>query len=361
MPINVSARLYELFNAVNIAGYYNTKQEPVRPYLGATLFPPTEVVGRKLSFITGRAGAPIALRASALDANAPLRSPIPLNVVEAEMPFFREGMQIKESIMMDLAVALQTTNEALWRPYIEKAYDGAYDLILGADATVERMRMALLSTGVINILDEKDNVPIDIDYGFDTASQMTTLAGTAMWSNTATSDPMGDLEKAMIAANIGSARVIMTRATFNMMRASEKLRGNIFVGGVSPATVTPQQVQDYFSANYDFAFTILEPRQNNYRLAWDAPTADIRKFFPDGVASVVQGGVTLGETVYGSTPEGLTADMEGAQTEIVNTGVAVRTYTTPHTVNVNTVVSETVLPSFPEIGSLHIINAYTPA
>lgn len=359
MPINVQVRLSELFNAPNIAGYYNTMQEPARPYLGATFFPPNEVVGRKLKFITGRAGVPIVLRASALDANAPLRSPIPLNMVEQEMPFFREAQQIKEELLMDLAVALQVPSESYWRPYIERAYDDAYHLVLGADATVERMRMMLLSTGAINILDVKDNVPITADYGFNTATQMATLTGDDAWSAPTTSNPPRDIETAMTAANLGSARMLMTRATFNMMRQSAAIRGSIFVGGVSPAVITPAQVTEYIQNNYGVTITILEPRQNQYKLAWDAPTAPVRKFFPDGVAALIPDGTALGETVYGSTPEGLTSDMEGAQTEIVNTGVAIRTYTTPHTVNVNTVVSQTVMPSFPEIGSLYIINAYT--
>lgn len=357
MAIEIIKKLLELFGAPSIAGYYNTRQEPVRPYVGATLFPSSEVVGRELKYVKGRAGVPIALRASALDANAPLRDRIPMYLVKHNMPFFREASQLNEELLMELTVVLQVS-DAYAEPVIRRVYDDRYHFILSADVAAERLRMYLLSHGLINILDAKDNVPIVADYGFDAAKQSVTLTGTAAWNQHETAQPLTDLETGMQAVGLDSARAMMTLATYNQMKLSAQLKGAMFVGTGAPTIVTGGQVDQYLESNYKVRPLILTPRQNQYRFAWD-DEGTRRQFFPDGVVSLIPDGTALGETVYGSTPEGLTSDMEGAETEIVNTGVAIRTYVTPHTVNMNTVVSQTVLPSFPDIDSLYIINAYT--
>lgn len=356
MAVNVEAKITELFSAPNLAGYYNTKQEPERPYIGATLFPNTQVVGRELKYVLGRAGVPVALRASALDANAPFRDRIPMYMVKNEMPFFRESSQLNEEMMMDLMPALQVS-ENYARPIIDKIFDDRYNFILSAEVSAERLRMYLLAHGEIDIIDTNDNVPIKAEYGFDAATQMTTLAGTDAWDQTATSQPMLDIEAAMEAVGLDSAIGIMTQATYNRMKQSESLRNSMFGGNTAPQIVTPGQVDDYLSTNYKFTPLIITPRNNQYRLAWEA-VGTKRQFFPDGVVTLIPAGATLGETVRGSTPEGLTAGMSGAQTEIVNSGVAIRTYYTPHTVNHSTIVSQTVLPSFPAIENMFIINAY---
>ena len=64
----------------------------------------------------------------------------------------------------------------------------------------------------------------------------------------------------------------------------------------------------------------------------------------------------LGSTYYGTTPEesDLMSGATEAQVQIVNTGVAVTSVKEPHPVNVMTIVSEIVLPSFEAIDGVFI-------
>ena len=81
-------------------------------------------------------------------------------------------------------------------------------------------------------------------------------------------------------------------------------------------------------------------------------------FYPDDRASFLPAS-TLGSTWYGTTPE--EADLvakTGIDVTIVNTGVAVTTLIKEHPVNVETIVSEIVLPSFEqmmEVGILKVV------
>ena len=65
----------------------------------------------------------------------------------------------------------------------------------------------------------------------------------------------------------------------------------------------------------------------------------------------------LGSTWFGTTPE--EADLIGGNTDaevsIVNTGVAVTTLVIPHPVNVETIVSEIVLPSFERLNECYAL------
>lgn len=64
----------------------------------------------------------------------------------------------------------------------------------------------------------------------------------------------------------------------------------------------------------------------------------------------------LGNTWYGTTPEeaDLMSGGTAAEVQIVDTGVAITTIKEPHPVNVETIVSEIVLPSFETIDNIYI-------
>ena len=68
----------------------------------------------------------------------------------------------------------------------------------------------------------------------------------------------------------------------------------------------------------------------------------------------------LGNTYFGTTPEesDLMSGNTDAQVEIVNTGVAITTIKEPHPVNIMTVVSAIVLPSFEAIDNIFIATVH---
>ena len=78
-------------------------------------------------------------------------------------------------------------------------------------------------------------------------------------------------------------------------------------------------------------------------------------FVPDGYVCLVPDGA-LGATWYGTTPE--EADLSAshnADVAVVNTGVAVSRIVGEHPVNINTFVSEIVLPSFERMDEVVVL------
>ena len=82
------------------------------------------------------------------------------------------------------------------------------------------------------------------------------------------------------------------------------------------------------------------------------------KFVPDGYVALLPDGA-LGTTYLGTTPE--EADLRSsnmANVEIVDTGVAVTQIVEPHPVNVNTLVSEIILPSYEQMDKVAVLKVY---
>jgi hypothetical protein len=68
----------------------------------------------------------------------------------------------------------------------------------------------------------------------------------------------------------------------------------------------------------------------------------------------------LGNTWFGTTPEefDLMSGTANASVSIVNTGVAITTIKEPHPVNVQTIVSEIILPSFERMDDIFVIKVF---
>ena len=83
-----------------------------------------------------------------------------------------------------------------------------------------------------------------------------------------------------------------------------------------------------------------------------------KTFIPDGMVALLPGKTALGSTKYGKTPEERSGDASIGNLSIVNTGVAVYTYTTPHPIVTQCIVSEIVLPTFERMDDTYAIKAY---
>ena len=353
MAIQFYKRLGELFSSAAITGYYDTTRADVVPYLGAALLPAERTNSTELKSISGKAGPPVVLRTAEFDAVAPIRPRLPLKMMSNEMPFFREGYKIGEKERQELRVALMA-GDSFATHIIERIYDDQAGLLLGAEAAAERMRMILLSTGFIQTV--IDNVPMDYDYGFNTAEQMTTLTGAAAWDQPDTSDPITDLIDAQEAAGLDGARAIMTLATYRNMIRSSSLLTLKFPGITGNTRILPDEASALVANSANVVLTVLTPEANTFRDRVNGPDM---KFFPDGVVTLVPASGTLGKTYRGVTPE--EADLMGGEdwdVTVTSDGVAVVTETHPHPVTHETRASQIALPVLDRIDYMHILNVY---
>lgn len=340
--------LFDLVNAKNIATYYSNNPSNSIPYLGATLFPAKKQLGLDLSWIKGANGLPVALEPSAFDAKANIRERIGVSKVDTEMPFFREAMRVGEKDRQEINRLLASNLEAAYLPIVNNIYDDVKTLVDGANVQPERMIMQLLSTGKIGITANRQ--VLDYDYGMK-ADHKETLLTTAKWSDTENSDPIGDIIRWQDAVEentgVRPTNAILTRKTFGYLLKNKRIRLDMNPIGGQNIIMTDTMLKQYLTTKLGISVAV-------YNKKYRAENGSLNNFFPDDVFTLIPSG-TLGYTYYGTTPE--EADLmtgTDAEVQIVNTGVTITTIKEAHPVNVQTVVSEIVLPSFETIDNIFI-------
>ncbi|OPA76628.1 phage capsid protein [Paenibacillus selenitireducens] len=340
--------IFDLVNAKNVATYYLANPSNTIPYLGATLFPSKKQLGLDLSWIKGSRGLPVALMPSEFDTKATLRDRIGFSKVDTEMPFFREAMRIGEKDRQELNKLAASQNEALIMPVINAIYDDVTNLVNGAQVIPERMIMQLLSTGKISITANR----LDYDYDYKmAASHKETLTADAKWSNP-DADVVGDIKtwQDTVEDDTGSRPVnaICTRKTWNYILQNKAIRLDMNPLGGQNIIMTDAMMKQYLQTKLGVNVAV-------YNKKFAIQDGSTSLFYPDDVFTLIPDG-TLGNTYYGTTPEesDLMAGSTAAQVSIVNTGVAITTIKEPHPVNVETIVSEIVLPSFETIDTIFI-------
>jgi hypothetical protein len=358
--------LYEIFEANALGAYWtDVNANMADKMIGSTLFPVAKRTGLDLSWIKGRNGLPVALQPSAFDAKAPLRDRIGVKKDETEMPFFREAMRIGEKDRQNIETLL-AKGEAFAQPTIMRIFDDVKALVDGALIQPERMIMQLLYSGRISVSANAENgFPIAYDYNYDTdgswaAENKVELLTTAKWTaaNAATSTPITDLlnAKTLLAEKKGvnATRVIMNTATFKGLMASDSIRKAMNPLGYANIITSAADDRKFVEGKTEMTIILYD------KMFKDENGVD-KKFYPDGYVTLLPA-YTLGNTWFGTTPEefdllgGTTS--EAASVSIVNTGIAITTIKEPHPVNVKTIVSEIVLPSFERMNDIFVIKVY---
>jgi hypothetical protein len=345
--------IFDLITAKEIATYWTTADSNRIPYLGATLFPAKKQLGLDLKWIKGSQGLPVALKASAFDAKAPLRDRIGIKSVETEMPFFREAMRIGEKERQELNKAADAANAGFLKPVITRIYDDIGSLVDGANVVPERMIMQLLSTGCISLVGEADGVRVNYDYDYKLpAAHKATLTSTDKWSDTEHSTPIDDIQEKQdkIEEDTGErpSRALCTRKTWNYLLKNKSIKLDMNPAGGTNVIFTDAMLRQYLQTKVGLDVVVY-----NKKFAQGGTAV---QFFPDDYFTFLPAG-TLGNTYYGTTPEesDLMSGATTADVQIVNTGVAITTIKEPHPVNVQTIVSEIVLPSFEQIDKIFIL------
>lgn len=340
--------IFDLVNAKNIATYYQNNPSNRIPYLGVTLFPPKKQLGLDLNWIKGSNGLPVALMPSEFDAKATIRDRIGFSKIQTEMPFFREAMRIGEKDRQELNKLQSSNLDAMTQTIIANIYDDATNLVNGANVQPERMIMQLLSTGKIRITANRQNY--DYDYKMKDEHKES-LAGDAQWGKV-DATPILDIMKWQdtVEENTGTRpkNAIMTRKTFGYLLNHPSIRLDMNPLGGDLIIMTDAMLKQYLQNKFGLSVAV-------YNKKYRAEDGSLHNFYPDDYFTLIPDG-NLGSTYYGTTPEesDLLTGQSTADVSIVNTGVAITTIKEPHPVNVETIVSEIVLPSFETIDNIFI-------
>jgi hypothetical protein len=355
--------IYDIFESKAIASYWTDVNANMKdPMIGTKYFPVSKQTGLSLAWIKGRNNLPVALQPAAFDTKAPLRDRIGVKELSTEMPFFREAMRIGEKDRQDIETLL-AKGEQFAQPTIMRIFDDVTNLVDGAMVQAERMRMSLLYSGKIGITATAENGrDIAYNYDYDVDSEWATnnnveLLTTAKWTvaNKANSQPINDLldavEKMAETKGVRPVEVLMNTTTFKGMIASESIAKAMNPLGATSMIITRNTAKQFIENETGLTITLYD------KMFKDEQGVD-QKYFPDGYATLLPA-YALGNTWYGTTPEefDLMSGTANASVSIVNTGVAITTIKEPHPVNVQTVVSEIVLPSFERMDDVYVIKA----
>ncbi|ARV01482.1 major capsid protein [Streptococcus pyogenes] len=348
------ALIHEIITSENIKGFYNAKNENVENTLGENAFPSKQQLGLKLSFIKGAAGKPVTLKAAAFDTKVPLRDRMTVELLDEEMPFFKEAMVVKEADRQQLNLLSQTKNQELIDTALAAIYNDKVTLIAGAKARLEAMRMEVLSKGKIHV--SSNGVMKDFDYGLD-ASQKTKPE--TKWSEKDTATPLKDIEGAiekMAEHGFAPEAIIMNSKTLSLIKNAKSTIKLIKPTAPDGAGVTKNDLTSFVADELGLKILLKDGM-----FVGDDGVA--KKYFADGYATLVPNG-NLGYTVFGTTPE--QSDLMGghatdAEVALVETGIAITTTKTTDPVNVQTKVSMIALPSFERLEEVHIINGLQDA
>ena len=349
--------LSDVFTAESVAANWTEAASNATLYYGAGLFPAKKKAGLDLKWICGNKGLPVSLAPSAFDTKSSLRDRIGIKLNKAEMAFFRESMLVKEADEQEI-LRVQDAGDPYAVDVQERVFDDAQTLIDGANVVPERMIMQLLAPlgGKMGIEIQADGVDYTYNYDPDGSwkkQHYLELKGAAKWSASDTCDPMQVLEDAMDAQETLSgnrpAVVLMSKATFQMMKQSKKLRDNILSQNLTAnVNYSTARVKAYVEEELQVTLVI-------YSKQYRKEDGTAAKFYPDNILMLLPDG-ELGSTYYGTTPEERTLMQDiGADVTLVNTGVAVAVTRTNDPVHTKTTVSEIVLPSFERMEECYAI------
>lgn len=351
-------KLTDIYNARAIALQQTEVASNRKPYFGEGLFPAKKKMGLDLKWIKTHKGLPVSLAPSNFDAKSTLRSREGIKMDETQMAFFRESMLVKEEDEQNI-MRVQEASDPYAMEVLDHIYDDTNTLVEGARVVPERMRMQLLAPvddGSPRINIEANGV--QYSYNYDTDGSYKTknykaLTGTAMWSDTANSDPLTDVMEAQdaVEAETGSrpALLLLSKKTMSYLKKNAKLRAAILAQNVSANIfMTDARVNELFSNELGITIVV-------YSKQYKDEAGAAHPFYPDDMATLLPTGA-LGSTWYGTTPEERTLlGSREADVSIVDTGIAVAVTVTSDPVNTKTTVSEIVLPSYERMDETYVL------
>lgn len=337
--------IFDIITSTEIASYWELMTQDRAPYLGEELFPNEKKLGLKLDWLKGSSGLPIVLKASAFDVKAVPRPRIGFEKLSAQMPFFKESKYIDEELRQQLNMIIETGNQAYIDTISNRIFADETELLEGAAAQRERMRMMMLTTGVISM---KSNGQVyEYDYRIPEGHKKTV---TKSWSDK-TATIMDDIRKAqdIIREDTGVelTRAVTTSKVIGYMRNNTEIKKSIAVLTDGQGFISDSKVVSYIKDELGITIAVYDKKYKD-------EDGNTQNYVPEDTFTLIPDG-TLGNTWFGTTPEESDLLTSGvANVSIVDTGVAITTATETDPVNVNTKVTMICLPDFPTADQVFI-------
>lgn len=357
--------LSEAFTARSLGVMWDNYQKTLgsAPYLGRQKFGTRKQDSLDLRYIKGKNGLPVSLKASNFDAQAELRDVGGFSDIQIQMPFYRESYMVTEKEEQEYANYQSAENASLANQVLREISKKPMMLVEGARVVPERQIWQLLapSDGVPKVTVNLAGQSYTIDYTNDSGAEhkkdhFIDISGSESdkWSEAATATPLDDLIKARrnFAKKTGYSltRFTMNTETWEMVLKAEDTKKQVlgitaYNGGIR---LQQGQVTEYLRG-YGIEIEVYD------KLYIDPAGNETKYFIPTGIISATCAGVFLGEYVFGRTPEERSGSLADGNLSIVETGISIYTYSTPHPINTHCVVSMIGLPTFEGMDSVVVM------
>lgn len=346
--------LFDYINSKDIAAYVTEKPENKIPYFAETLFPAKKQLGTDISWLKGANGLPVAIQPSEYDVKARLREKTGFEGVATEMAFFREATRIGEKDRQQLNLLLNNPESQMAMPIIRNIFDEVARLVEGVRVQSEYMRCQLLTGGKIDVTSADGRAKYVYDYGQQNLFKC--KKGHKAWGkDNAAADPVRDIiawcDYMEVLRGIRPTRLVMNRNTFLDMVHCPALHGMMYPDdSAKNYFVSDAKAKSFIEEVTGCTIFVYAKKITTLSHDTGLATGDVVNLIPDGKVVILPPRASLGSTWYGTTPE--ESDLmtgSDAQVSIVNNGTAITTYKETHPVQVVTVVSSVMIPSFETI------------
>lgn len=339
--------IFDLVTSAEIIAYWEALAADEPPYLGEELFPNDKKLGLELKWLKGASGLPIVLKPSAFGSKAVPRDRMKFDRLSAEMPFFKESKYIDEVVRQQLNLVIETGNQAYIDAVINRVFADQIELLRGARAQRERMRMQALTTGLINIT--ANGQALSYDYGVPGAQKQTVQVSWATISTDIIADIRTYQDLVEDTCGVRPTRALVSRKTFGYLLKNTNIKNSVFVLANGAASLNEARVKQYLMDELDLEIVI-------YTKRFTSEAGAATKFVPDDTFILFPAG-NLGKTMFGTTPE--ESDLmtgSAANVSITDMGVAVTTMKHEDPVNVEMKVTMICLPSFEAANQIAILD-----
>lgn len=350
MPVN----MFDGITAENITSYWETLQQNEAPYLGEVLFPNEKQATTHVEWLRGATSAPKPLAPSALDAKAINRARQGFGKVATETRFFKESKYIDEALRQQLALAENSPIASQKDIILNHIFKDSSELLRGASLARELMRMQLLLGGKFTL--NGNGQSFDEDYKMK--ADHLALAKGKSWAEDG-SDPAYDIQAAKdkieTEQGVTITRAIMNHATWTALLGNNQVKSTLLANNANTSAIAlPQSVlSGYLSDEFGIKVQVYEKGYVDIKDKFHA-------FIPDGKV-VFLPETSLGRTVFAPTPEEFDLIASpAADVAITDTAVAVTTTLEADPVTKSTKVSQNVIPTFEQIDSVYVLDAFSP-
>ncbi len=327
----------ELFNSETVLNYMNNRQ--LKPLIGETLFPEVKHETLDFSYLVGASSLPVIASVHAFDTEAEIGSREAAKQA-LEAAYIKRKMQITEK---DL-IALQFPRTQGEQQYLMgQVFNDIDKLVAGVKARVELMRMEALSTGKVTL--DENGLNMTVNYRVPEEHQET-LSGTDLWTDP-NADIIGDLESWQNSLDEKATRALTSTKVLTQILRNSKIIGYLF--GTDSGRIPTRQDLNAFLQQHDLPQIAVY--DSKYRKQEANGKYTTHRYLAEN-KFVMFGDGTLGETLYGPTPEESRMIREGANVSTVGKVIAMVYEEGKDPISTWTKAAATAIPSFPEANNV---------